>query len=217
MQSKMFTLPKRSQSPKLYFLHGFAGGPEDWDEVIAHLPGYNCTALTYPFDLPTEGILIGYSMGGRIAMHSPRPKIVISSHPGLSAPDEQKTRSKKEQAWIHKLKTTSITQFFNAWYRQPIFSTLRDHPSFPDILKRRLKQHPDTLIKQIQNHSLAEPAPLVRNTIFVHGALDHRYKQLYSTLNIPSHEIPRVGHACHLEGPVATARIIKYLIDSLIN
>jgi hypothetical protein len=51
----------------LYFLHGFAGDSKDWDEVIKHLSQYQCMALSYPFQLPNEGILVGYSMGGRIA------------------------------------------------------------------------------------------------------------------------------------------------------
>jgi pimeloyl-ACP methyl ester carboxylesterase len=70
---------KGYMSLKISFLHGFSGDPEGWREVISLLPEYECQALAYPFDLPTEGILVGYSMGGRIAMSSQLPKIITQS------------------------------------------------------------------------------------------------------------------------------------------
>ncbi len=214
MPSKTFTLPKRSPSPKLYFFHGFSGSPEDWSGVIENLPGCTCQALTYPFDLPSDGILIGYSMGGRIALNSPRPKIIISGHPGLQTPEEREARAAQERAWIDKLHKATISEFFDTWYQQPIFTSLKAHPTFPAILQRRLKQNAQVLIDQIEKHSLALPSPAPRNTVFLHGALDATYRELYLKLRIPSHEIPQAGHACHLENPLATARQIKILIDS---
>ena len=92
-------------SKKFYFFHGFSGDPEDWEEVIALLPEYQCRALSYPFELPSEGVLIGYSMGGRIASASPLPKIVISGHPGLQTVEEKNARILREEYWIQKLKT----------------------------------------------------------------------------------------------------------------
>ena len=72
----------------LVFLHGFLGTKEDWNEIISYLePKYNCFALDLPghgstpycedweedifeeiADFSTPIHLIGYSMGGRVAM-----------------------------------------------------------------------------------------------------------------------------------------------------
>lgn len=201
---------------QLYFLHGFAGDVQDWNDVISFLPSFECIPLTYPFELPAKGILIGYSMGGRIALRSPLPKIIISGHPGLKTEEEKRVRAEKEQFWIQKLKDISINQFFEAWYEQPIFESLRNHPRFPSILERRLKKSPELLIEQIREHSLTKQPTLHRNTIFIHGEFDTSYKELYQKAKIASFEIPQAGHACHVENPEGTARQIKILIDSFI-
>lgn len=200
--------------PKLYFLHGFSGDPEDWKEVIELLPEFECTALAYPFELPTAGILVGYSMGGRIALASPLPKIIISGHPGLLTEEDKQARMAGEQLWLQKLKSMDLREFFEEWYSQPLLESLRHHPKFPEVLERRIRNNPATLIAQFERHSLVKQSPFHRNTIFIHGEYDKTYKELYKKRKIPSHEIPKSGHACHLENPAATARQIKILIDS---
>ena len=202
---------------KFYFLHGFAGDPEDWDEVISHLKQFNCIKLSYPFTLPTDGVLIGYSMGGRVTLPSSLPKIVISGHPGLRTEEEKIARKASEQLWIQKLKTVSITQFFDEWYAQPLFDSLKKHPSFPLILERRIKKSPELLIQQIESHSLRNQPTLFKNTIFLHGEYDTVYKDLYKQHKIPSLEIPKSGHACHVENSVDTAYQIKNLIGIFYN
>jgi 2-succinyl-6-hydroxy-2,4-cyclohexadiene-1-carboxylate synthase len=201
---------------KLYFYHGFAGDPEDWDAVIAHLSEYECRACSYPFEFPEKGILVGYSMGGRIAQASPLAKMVISGHPGLQTDEEKKERALTERSWIQLLKTVPIDQFFDQWYSQPLLQSVRNSPSFSAILERRLKKTPALLIEQIERHSLVNQPALHRNTIFIHGEYDKTYRDLYNRFKFPAHEIPRAGHACHLENPERTARQIKILMDGLI-
>lgn len=190
------------QDHVIYFLHGFAGDPADWDGVIAHLPDYKCQALTYPFVLPTNGILVGYSMGGRIALESHLPKIIISSNPST-------LHQVKRGKWIERLKTGSMEQFFDAWYSQPLFESLKASPIFPQVIERRLRQDPQTLIIQLTNHPLKEHSLKAQ---FIHGELDIKYKQLYETLGIKSYGIHEAGHACHLENPAQVARVIRRLI-----
>jgi 2-succinyl-6-hydroxy-2,4-cyclohexadiene-1-carboxylate synthase len=199
--------------PKLYFLHGFAGDPHDWDGVISHLSGYECIPLSYPFQLQQSGILIGYSMGGRIALHSDCPKIVIGGHPGLRAQEEIKTRLVQDHYWIEKLKSASIQAFFKEWYSQPLFASLQLHSIFPSLLERRYKQTAEILIQQLKTHSLAHPSPNPKNAFFIHGALDKAYRDLYLERQISSQGVEGAGHACHLENPLETAQQIKKYID----
>lgn len=199
---------------QLYFLHGFAGSVDDWQEVISLLPDYECKSLPYPFILPSRGVLIGYSMGGRIALQAEMPKLLISAHPGLKTEEEKSVRKAQEELWIEKLKTLSLQQFFDHWYAQPLFSSLKRHPNFPRILERRLKNDPVVLIEQLKSHSLACQKSLPRNAIFLHGEYDDTYKKLYA--GIASHEIPHAGHACHLENPQATAEKIKLILSSIL-
>ena len=197
-------------STQLFFLHGFLGDPDDWKEVIAHLPSYSCKALSYPFELPSEGILIGYSMGGRIALTSSLPKIVISTHPGLTTTTEKEERWKQDQKWIDKLKTEPLSAFLHEWYSQPLFQSLKAHPTFPDVLKRRLQQNPQLLIDQLEQYSLSrQPVCSLKDTTFMHGALDEKYKALYRKLCLHSIEIQEAGHACHIEQPLQLAKAIS--------
>jgi 2-succinyl-6-hydroxy-2,4-cyclohexadiene-1-carboxylate synthase len=215
MQSKMSISPKKLSLPKLYFLHGFLGDPEDWNEVIAHLPGYTCVALRYPFQLPSDGILIGYSMGGRIALTSALPKILISAHPGLVTTAEKEARWKQDQEWMKKLQTKPLSQFLQEWYEQPLFQPFKAHANFTQILERRQRQDPNILVDQLKNHSLAHQ-PLIQptNATFMQGTLDDKYQKLYQRLKIPSVKIEKSGHVCHLEQPVAVAQAILNIIKN---
>lgn len=193
----------------LVFLHGFLGNPQDWDGVIQHLPEYSCQALSYPFQIPSGSILIGYSMGGRIALRSSQPKILLSTHPGLNTSEEKAERWRQDQVWLKKLQQEPLESFLKAWYAQPLFDSLRNHPTFPEILSRRLKQDPKVLAQMLTQESLAHQEFKRPEAIFLHGEFDQKYAQLYKNLNIPSLGIPRAGHAAHLENPQGCAEAIR--------
>ncbi|MCP5492826.1 MAG: alpha/beta fold hydrolase, partial [Chlamydiales bacterium] len=98
-------------TPSFTFLHGFLGCPQDWNTLTADFP--------HPFTSPsledikvTEGsILVGYSMGGRIALSlaAEAPDkfaalILIGANPGI--PDEQKPlRRAFEAQWLRVFRT----------------------------------------------------------------------------------------------------------------
>jgi len=191
----------------LVFLHGFLGSPQDWDGVIEYLPEYACQALSYPFQIPKNSIVIGYSMGGRIALRSSQPKILLSTHPGLKTPEEKAQRWHQDELWIQKLKTEPLESFLEAWYAQPLFDSLRNHPAFPK--SRRLQQNRQVLIQMLSHESLAHQEFTLPDATFLHGQFDQKYAQLYQNLNIPSLEISNAGHAAHLENPQGCAEAIR--------
>lgn len=201
---------------RLAFLHGFLGSPHDWDGVISHLPEYSCLALSYPFQIPEGSILIGYSMGGRIALRSSNRKILLSAHPGLQTPQKKAARLIQDQHWIKKLLQQPLERFLHDWYAQPLFDSLRAHPEFLKIFSRRLDQDPKQLAQMLENESLAKQE-FNTDGIFLHGQLDQKYAQLYHDLKIPSLEIPNAGHAVHLENPQECARAIRQLVGKFYS
>lgn len=152
-------------------------------------------------------------MGGRIAMKSPLPKILISAHLGLQREEERAARFKHDQSWIEMVKRKSVPEFLKAWYDQPLFDSLRRHPSFPHILQRRLQQDPLQWIQQMETHSLAfQPFHRPSQTMFLYGSLDQKYKGLYEKYRVPAKEIKGAGHACHLEDPEQVAQAIEEIL-----
>jgi len=222
---------KKSMQPNtpLLFLHGFLGTAADWDEVIAHLP-HPCFALNLPGhgdapfreDIDTvlldaiERIgkphLIGYSMGGRLALQFAarhRSKIekliLLSAHPGLTAGHQE--RLTQDRTWCHKLKTRSIDEFLQDWYDQPIFKTL---VAKMDIRTFRQHQRPLDLAYALEAFSLAHQPDLSHVPAhFLVGELDAVYRAHYKKL--PHHLIAGAGHAAHLENPKAVAGVIHDL------
>lgn len=194
---------------RLVFLHGFLGSPEDWEGVIGHLPEFSCEALAYPFQIPADSIVIGYSMGGRIALRSSQPKILLSTHPGLQTPEEKAARWLQDQRWIQRLRQEPLESFLQAWYDQSLFASLRGHPDFHKIFSRRLKQDSLKLAQMLEQESLAHQEFNLPEAIFLHGQFDTKITQLYQTLKIPSLEISDAGHAAHLENPQGCAEAIR--------
>lgn len=223
-------------NPSLILLHGFLGCKEDWEEMIAVFQdSYHCIAI----DLPGHGaspycensvnliraeiqqmtqekpILIGYSMGGRIAMqlrNCAKALIVISGHPGLETQQEKEERLQCDRIWSEKLINMPLNNFLSEWYAQPIFQS-----SPRGIIERRMKQNPQDLSKVILQMSLAHqrfiddfPCP----TLFLYGEKDLKYRDLYTKLpkTVSVKRIDGSGHAIPIDkGMLSATEICNWL------
>lgn len=79
--------------------------------------------------------LLGYSLGGRLAMgvfasHPERFSTVMlcGAHPGLKTQEERRVRLLQDHQWAEKLRTGSLDQFFDEWQQQPLFDSQRQLP-----------------------------------------------------------------------------------------
>lgn len=209
-------------------LHGFLGQKEDWEDLLPHLSGGVC-----PLDLVNyrtiEEIdaalppchLIGYSAGGRLslALKTLKPEkyekcIILSGHPGLSDPVERISRLESDLKLADELEK-NFPQFLETWYNSELFVSLKQHPAFPKIWERRIRQNPQKVADFLRTFSmgLIPPSPLFPGTLFVYGVKDLKYAELYRTL--PARGILDSGHAPHIENPQATASVIReWIYDS---
>ncbi|MES2122012.1 MAG: alpha/beta fold hydrolase [Chlamydiota bacterium] len=219
----------------LIFLHGFLGCPDDWDEVISHLPQFHCTPIAIPQEgaiveqlrhhirtaFPQKPHCIGYSMGGRIALQLTdlcASTTALSAHPGLKGAKEREQRWLLDTIWIDQLRTLPFDLFLERWYAQPLFASLHNKPDLlQKIMSRRIHQNPERLASMLEQLSLAKQ-PLVSpavlsSTCFVFGEEDWKYRALCDKLAFVK-MIPHAGHAIHLEKPAECAHTIKEVIDA---
>lgn len=235
-----------ADNPPLLFLHGFMGSCRDWTPIIGRLQDqFHCIAVDLPghgqsrcddpaqFAMPAAADaviellsylrigaigLIGYSMGGRLALylavHFPERfthLVLESSSPGLRTAAERATRRTWDEATAHKLETLPLTAFLDQWYAMPLFASLRSTPGYAALIKRRLDNDPAQLalsLRQIGTGSQpslwAEWAQLTVPTTLIVGELDAKYVGISAemhALNPQSQQIviPDAGHNVHSE------------------
>jgi 2-succinyl-6-hydroxy-2,4-cyclohexadiene-1-carboxylate synthase len=164
--------------------------------------------------------LIGYSMGGRLALyltiHFPQyfHKVVLeSASAGLRTDAERSDRLAKDYQLAAKLESGDFRQFLENWYQQPIFASLRSHSDFQQLLAQRLNNSPSQLAKSLRDlstgmqPSLWKELPKIKNPLLLlTGELDPKFVQInqqmeqltkYSQLEI----VPNCGHNIHFENP----------------
>lgn len=200
----------------IVFLHGFLGKSEDWNAVCRHLPPCPCIGIDIPghgqapfaenfdIDIP-EYHLVGYSMGGRIALQKFAGKAksltLISTHPGLLSNEEKYARLKNDEKWAELLLKLPIDEFLCLWYDQPIFK-----PFKPDFSMRR-EQNKIGLAKALLHFSLAKQKRVEIDEVIV-GMRDEKFRKLFKNPTV----VPNAGHMVHLENPKELARIIQMRI-----
>src|SRR5690606_23140998 len=118
----------------IHLFHGFLGSAEEFSflqgkDFIFH-DLYKMENLP---EVSEEDTLIGYSMGGRVALeiashvqYKIKKLILINSHPGLQTDEEREQRKGFENKVMQKLSTLSKDEFLREWNSYPIFK--EDHP-----------------------------------------------------------------------------------------
>ncbi len=164
--------------------------------------------------------LVGYSMGGRLALyltiHFPQyfHRVVLeSASAGLSSADARSDRLAKDMQMATNLETGDFRLFLDNWYQQPIFANLRSHPHFAQMLEQRLNNSPSQLAKSLRNLSTGKQPSLweklSRNEIpllLISGELDSKFVQINRQMqqlcrNSQLEVIPSCGHNIHFENP----------------
>jgi 2-succinyl-6-hydroxy-2,4-cyclohexadiene-1-carboxylate synthase len=181
-----------------HFYHGLFGSPASWSGIVSD-SSKNKIHNLYQEDqeellnLKTkpDDVLVGYSLGGRIALEIARRNnfnlrhlLLLSSHPGL-LPNELDQRKVWEDELLEKMKTLSVSSFIEYWNGLPLFSSSQIDQS---LSKEKLDQ--SALI--FDNYRLSKmPSVLERFTHFkdkitwVVGDKDTKYKLLIKDRVIP--------------------------------
>jgi 2-succinyl-6-hydroxy-2,4-cyclohexadiene-1-carboxylate synthase len=128
---------------KVFLLHGFLGLPSDWKmdgfeefekvDVFKLAPGTSLKDWANRLNDSVRGLsekplLVGYSMGARLAMHAStqapelwRGVVLISGNPGLEEPRQRSARIHSDETWARRFETESWETLVSAWEAQPAF------------------------------------------------------------------------------------------------
>lgn len=235
---------------RVTLVHGFLGSPADWSDVLACLaPGIACdcvpltelgcgsiaeaaAALGARIGRNPCDLLVGYSMGGRIALELAASRgacvprlLLLAASPGLDEDAERARRAAEDDARAAEILRDGLDAFVERWYRLPIFAPFTLHPSFSAARMRRAQGEAAFWARCVAGCSPGRGTPrwgaipaLASRTVFAAGALDDRYaaycaraRDMTAALAHPLRVeiVAGAGHVLPLEAPDACARLIE--------
>lgn len=129
-------------------VHGFLGLPSDWD--FLRDAGLKVDARS-PAGIPAHGdILLGYSLGGRLALRALiegaryRHAVIVSAGLGIESETERVARRVADEAWARRFESEEWDSLMQSWDAQPFFgghSMARRESDFDrKVLSRELRE-----------------------------------------------------------------------------
>lgn len=179
-------------------------------------------------------VLVGYSMGGRLALflaveYPDRFKglVIESASPGLKSEKERNKRYRDDLKLANGLSSSTLELFLQRWYDQPIFSSLKNHPDFTDLMNTRMRNNPTELARLLRNMSIGCQPDLWSKwesikipSLLIAGEYDRKFIGIlsemercstYSRMKI----IADSGHNIHFENKNTYSKTLKKFLESL--
>lgn len=179
----------------IHVFHGFLGSPENFNflispDVILHdLYSENLKNITA--NISSEDTLIGYSMGGRIAMNIASEKefhirklVLINAHPGLSSEAERAEREKWETMVLEKLRGSS-SEFLSWWNSLKVFAADEPLTTLSDGKKAKSEELFDLFRLSRQPDYLPELREHKDKVLWIIGSLDSKYAEIAENTLVP--------------------------------
>jgi 2-succinyl-6-hydroxy-2,4-cyclohexadiene-1-carboxylate synthase len=236
-------------APSLVLLHGFTHTGASWSGVIdavgeryralaPDIRGHGSAADSVPVTLeavledlaavaPGSFTLVGYSMGGRIALHAAlalsgrvQRLVLIGASPGLADPAERAARRADDDRLADELERSSIEAFAARWARTPVLAGLPDDVA-ATVHEDRLRNTSAGLARALRGLGTGVLPSLWGRlgevqipVALVAGERDQKFTGIawemaaagLAGANVVV--VPGAGHAVHLEAPGVVAGII---------
>ncbi len=245
------------EGPAVLLLHGFTGSGDTWHpfrgiwdefttvavDIIGH--GRSDTpsdparfsidaciddliALLDHLEIKRCGLL-GYSMGGRIALrfalrHPQRlwGLVLESASPGIDNPNARNERVGSDEELAARIESAGLEEFVNFWQQIPLWASQVNlsAQSRQQLRVQRLTNSPLGLANSLRGMGAGNDDPVTSQlgrvsmpTLVVAGSLDSRYTEIATRMAaaLPAGELNIVesaGHAVHLEKPGRFASVV---------
>lgn len=242
------------ETPWLVLLHGLLGRGDDWQALCpllpewpilqVDLPGHGASACVCVSDFSemrqqlaltlraqdiTRYWLIGYSLGGRIAMDFAAfyeegaaaglcGLLVEGGNPGLQEDTARQARREHDARWAQRFRRESISVVLSDWYRQGVFADL-DDATRQTLVSLRSRNDAVAVADMLEATSLGRQAWLLdavrrRGLPFGYlcGAQDQKFQAIAQTYRLPLLSVARAGHNAHRANPAGYAQQIRQFI-----
>lgn len=156
-------------------LHGFLGNPHDWD----FLRDAGFAIETPPLDsIPPHGdTLLGYSLGGRLALHALlggaqyKRAIFVSTGLGIEGEEARVARRAADEAWAQRFESEDFDSVMADWNAQPVLAGPSLARTRDDYDPRALREWSSGALPPVASrlHELTIP------TLWIAGARDGKY------------------------------------------
>ena len=182
-------------------------------------------------------VLVGYSMGGRIAAETmvrhpglPLAGLVLEST-GLGPADDaaRAALARRNGEWAARLREGGVAAFMDWWETLPLFATQRELPPATRAAIRadREAHGAETLARSLEawgaHHQAAESETVAalaqmqvagRPVLYLAGSRDEKYAALAARVraaDLPAMLVEGAGHNVHLEKPEVFSRAVAQL------
>ncbi len=264
LNGSKYNVEIEGNGPAILLVHGFTGSASTWKTSRDYLSGMTTIAPDLlghgDSDCPPERdrhsmpaavddlvclirklsfgrvIVLGYSMGGRLAMHLAlrAPEIVEalvleSTSAGIESRQERLARATSDEQLADEIERDGIAAFVARWEALPLFASQVNLPAAAreSLRRQRLKQSPHGLASSLRGMSVGfqeslwtRLSELSMPELIIAGALDRKYCDIARTMSeaVPDARlsiIPDAGHAVHLERPSAFWQTVRTFLADL--
>ena len=177
-------------------------------------------------------LLLGYSMGGRLAMNAcvHRPSlwsgvIAVGADPGLISDDARANQLQKDLEWARRFRTEDIQELLVEWDELPVFCGRSNCASreISELDSEKISRFFDVFSKARQGNML----PMLRKLktpplLYISGCDDIKYTKIGQDLaahcmQVRHQIIPNAGHRVPWENQDAFISEVSVFIDAVLN
>ncbi len=175
----------------------------------------------------TQHYLLGYSLGGRLAMHALLADpglwagaIIVSADPGIADPQLKEDCLRRDRTWANRFLTEPWDKLLREWDALPVFYgrpclTSRLEANFD---RQKIAHGFEAYSKGRMDHLAPQLNRLSLPMAYITGSDDHRYSHIGQTLmatgtNLTHIEIYDAGHRVPWEQPQAFMQVLSQSLE----
>lgn len=234
-------------------LHGFFGCAEDFkplekllrphcDWVSLELPGhtgkddpqesFSLEKIFSKIDSARQDrsvILLGYSMGGRLALQysvnysqSLMGLVLIGASPGIEDPVERQVRYAHDLGLAQRFESQSVRASWKEWVANPLVTSQSNIPQVihNEMIANRMRHFPHGLAQSLREWSpgflpslWGKLHQIQCSVLLINGDMDEKFMQINSKIHKESPKsflriIEKAGHMAHLENINSFSKVL---------